>query len=222
MRQFFAESFGTYGLVFFGTGAIVVNDLYGGSITPLGISIIVGCVVMAMIYTFGEISGAHINPAVTIAFWLSGRFPGKKVLPYILAQLFGATLASATLQVLFPEHIGLGATVPVGGVLRSFVLETILAFFLMLVIVNVSTGARELGIMAGVAIGATVMIEALFAGPISGGSMNPARSLAPALVTGNLSHLWIYCSAPVLGAALAVIAFRSVSGKALAIFDQEP
>lgn len=210
MKKLLSEFFGTYGLVFCGTGAIIIDVVSGGVVTHVGVAITFGLIVMAMIYTFGEISGAHINPAVTIAFWLSGRFSGKLVIPYIAAQIIGGIAASLTLYSLFPHTTGLGATLPAGPVHQSFLMEVILSFFLMFVIINVSTGSKETGAIAGMAIGATVLLEALFAGPVSGASMNPARSLAPALVSGQLQHLWVYLIAPVIGTSLAIAGCRSV------------
>jgi len=214
MKRIFAESAGTFGLVFLGTGAIIVDDVTGGAVTPLGIAVAFGFAVMAMIVVFGNVSGAHINPAVTIGFWFAGRFPGRLVGPYMLAQLAGALLASATLKLFFPIHSGLGATLPAGIPVQAFVIEVILSFILMLVIVLVSTGSRESGRLAGLAIGGTVLLEAYFAGPLTGASMNPARSLGPALVSGQLQHLWIYLAAPVLGAGIAVAGCRCVKDKA--------
>ncbi|MDN5205525.1 aquaporin [Fulvivirgaceae bacterium BMA10] len=213
MKKLLAELIGTYALVFCGTGAIVINDITNGSVSHVGIAVTFGLIVMAMIYAFGDISGAHINPAVTIAFWFSGRFSPKLVIPYIIAQLAGGLLASLSLKLLFPIHETLGATLPVGTNMQSFVLEVILTFFLMLVIINVSTGSKETGTMAGIAIGAVVLLEAMFAGPVSGASMNPARSIAPALISGNLQHLWVYLLAPVLGASLAILGCRGVKQK---------
>ena len=213
MQKYLSEFIGTYGLVFCGTGAIIVNDLTNGTITHVGIALTFGLIVMAMIYAFGEISGAHINPAVTIAFWFSGRFEGKEVAPYIIAQLFGAILASATLLLLFPTHSNLGITLPTDTAFQSFVLEVILTFFLMLVIINVSTGSKEVGATAAIGIGGTVLLEAMFAGPISGASMNPARSIAPALLSGHFEHLWVYIAAPILGALVAILAWREVKSK---------
>ncbi|MFK7907898.1 MAG: MIP/aquaporin family protein [Chitinophagales bacterium] len=210
MRKYLAEFIGTYGLVFCGTGAVIVNDLTGGTVSHVGVAITFGLIVMAMIYAFGEISGAHINPAVTIAFWFAGRFEKKELVPYILAQFLGAILASATLLLLFPTHANLGATLPSDTVFQSFLLEVILTFFLMLVIINVSTGSKEIGVMAGIAIGATVLLEAMFAGPICGASMNPARSLAPALISGHLEHLWVYLLAPTIGALVAILAWHGL------------
>jgi aquaporin NIP len=208
MKKLLAEFIGTFALVFAGTGAVVINDVSGGSVTHVGIALTFGLIVLAMIYTVGDISGAHLNPAVTSAFWLSGRFAGRQVLPYIFAQCFGAVTASGTLFFLFPTNATLGATLPIGSDGQSFILELILTLILMFVILNVSAGAKEKGVTAGIAVGAVIGLEAMFAGPISGASMNPARSLAPALVSGHLEHLWIYLVAPVAGACLAVFACR--------------
>jgi aquaporin NIP len=208
MKKLVAEFIGTFSLVFAGTGAIVINDVSGGSITHVGVALTFGLIVLAMIYTVGDISGAHLNPAVTSAFWLSGRFAGQQVLPYILAQCLGAIAASGTSHFLFPAHPTLGATLPAGSDMQSFVLELILTLILMFVILNVSAGAKEKGVTAGIAVGAVIGLEAMFAGPICGASMNPARSLAPAIVSGHLEHLWIYLAAPVIGACLAVFACR--------------
>ncbi len=210
MKKYIAELIGTFALVFCGTGAIVINDLSEGTVTHLGIGITFGLIVMSMIYTFGDISGAHLNPAVTFAFWFAGRFPLHKVFPYILSQLIGAAMASGLLKYLFPDHLTLGATLPTGPPLQSFLLEIILSLLLMQVILHVATGPNEKGITAGAAIGAVVMLEAIFAGPISGASMNPARSLAPAIITANLHHLWIYLLAPLIGSCLAVLFCRCV------------
>lgn len=204
MKKYFAEFLGTFALVFCGTGAIIINQESGGVVTHAGIAATFGLVVMAMIYSFGEHSGAHFNPAVTIAFWLSKNFPAKEILPYILAQLAGAFFASGILRFLFPADQYLGTTLPAGSEMQSFVLEFILTFMLMLVILHVAKGSKEQGMFAGLAIGAVVLLEAMFAGPICGASMNPARSLAPALLSGHTEHLWIYLSATTLGAATAV------------------
>ena len=207
-RTFAAELLGTFVLVFAGTGAIVVDEVSGGRVTHVGVALVFGLVVMAMIQTFGDVSGAHMNPAVTLAFRVSGRIPTRTALFYVVAQLLGALLASATLRALFAANEGLGGTRPSGTALQSFVLELLLSFFLMLVILAVSTGSKERGLMASITIGAVVALEALFAGPICGASMNPARSLAPALVSQHLSDAWIYVLAPVLGMLLAVPACR--------------
>jgi aquaporin Z len=210
LQPYFAELIGTFALVFAGTGAIVINDLSGGVVTHVGVALTFGLVVMAMIYALGDVSGAHLNPAVSIGFVVARRMPPGQLWPYLASQLLGAFTASTALKALFPGHPTLGATLPAGAPLQSFVLESILTFLLMFVILNVSTGAREKGVMAGAAVGAVVGLEALFAGPVSGASMNPARSLAPALLAWRLEHLWIYLSAPFLGALLAVAACRCV------------
>lgn len=213
MRKYIAELIGTFALVFAGTGAIIINDVSGGVITHVGIALTFGLVVMAVIYAIGDISGAHLNPAVSFGFWVSRRFPGRSVLPYIISQCSGALLASLTLRLLFMEHPTLGSTLPAGPAVQSFVMEIILTGFLIFVILNVSSGAKEKGLMAGIPVGAVVGLEALFAGPISGASMNPARSLAPALLSWNLNTLWIYITAPILGSYLGVMACRGVRNK---------
>jgi aquaporin Z len=204
MKKFVSEFLGTFGLVFAGTGAIVVNAVSGGAITHVGIALTFGLIVLAMIYTFGDVSGAHLNPAVTTAFAVAGRFDWREVPLYIAAQLCGAFGATGLLSFLFPASTTLGATIPGGSAGQSFLFETVLTFFLMLVILSVSTGAKEKGITAGIVIGAVIALEAMFAGPICGASMNPARSLAPALVSGQTQFVWVYIFAPLLGAALAV------------------
>ncbi|GJM32114.1 MAG: aquaporin [Saprospiraceae bacterium] len=213
MNKYIAELIGTFALVFCGTGAIITNEVSDGMVSHVGIAITFGLIVIAMIYAIGEISGAHINPAVTIAFAVAGEFPSREIVPYILAQFIGATLASGVLKLLFPEAETMGETLPAGSVLQSFVLEIILTFFLMFVIINVATGSKEVGIMAGLAIGITVLLEAMFAGPITGASMNPARSLAPALLNLNFNHLWIYLLAPPIGAILSIYAWKMIKNK---------
>ncbi len=210
MKKLAAEAIGTFALVFAGTGAIVSSEVSQHAISHVGVALTFGLVVLAMIYTLGDISGAHLNPAVTLAFCAAGRLPRQLAIPYLAAQCSGALAASALLRLLFPAHPHLGATLPAGPPLQSFVLEIVLTALLMFVILNVSTGAKEKGVTAGIAIGAVIGLEALFAGPISGASMNPARSLAPALISGHLEHLWLYVLAPIIGAQLAVPACRCV------------
>lgn len=210
MRKLAAEGFGTFALVFAGTGAIVTNDVSGGTVTHVGVALTFGLVVLAMIYAVGDVSGAHLNPAVTLGFFAARRFEGRWVAPYIACQCLGAGLASLTLWAMFPDHLTLGATLPTGTAAQSFVLEVILTLILMFVILSVSTGSKEKGVLAGVAVGSVVALEALFAGPISGASMNPARSLAPAVVSLRFDGLWVYLVAPVLGACVSVLVCRCV------------
>lgn len=208
MKKYVAEIIGTYALIFCGTGAIVINQQSQGTVTHAGIAITFGLVVMALIFAFGRLSGTHINPAVSIAFALADVFPKKEVLPYILSQLVGAFLASGTLRLMFPESVGLGETIPAGSDMQSFILEVILTYILMLVILLVSQDEPSVSQYTAIAVGGVVLFEAMFAGPISGASMNPARSLAPALVAGNLKSLWVYLTAPTLGAILATFTWK--------------
>jgi aquaporin Z len=169
-----------------------------------------GMAVMTADFTVGQFSGAHLNPAVTIGFWTARRISTHEASRYVPSQILGAIAASAALRFLFPQSQLLGATLPAGSESQSFVLEAILTFLLMLTILNVSTGAKEKGITAGIAVGSVIALEAMFAGPICGASMNPARSLGPALVSGHFEHLWIYLVAPILGATIATLACRCV------------
>jgi len=210
VKKYAAEFIGTFALVFAGTGAIVINEVSHGAITHVGIALTFGLIVLVMIYTLGDISGAHINPAVTIGFWLSRQLAGREVLPYIVSQSAGALAASGIVRLLFPDNRLLGATQPAGAALQSFVLEFLLTALLMFVILGVSTGAREKGITAGIVVGSVIALEAMFAGPITGASMNPARSLGPALVSGQIANLWIYLTAPVIGAGFGVLCCRCI------------
>lgn len=210
LKKYIAEFIGTFALAFAGTGAIVINEISHGAITHVGVALTFGLVVLVMIYTLGDISGAHLNPAVTLGFWFSRRLARREVLPYVASQCCGALLASGVMRLLFPENRLLGATQPAGSELQSLVLEFLLTALLMFAILGVSTGAREKGITAGIVVGSVIALEALFAGPITGASMNPARSLGPALISGKLASLWIYLAGPILGAALGVIGCRCV------------
>jgi len=210
VKKYAAEFIGTFALVFAGSGAIVVNEVSHGAVTHVGVALTFGLVVLAMIYTVGEISGAHLNPAVTIGFWFARKFSPREVLPYVGSQCAGALAASGVLCFLFPENRLLGATQPAGSSSQSFIFELVPTALLMFVILGVSTGAKEKGITAGIVVGAVIALEAMFAGPISGASMNPARSLGPAVVSGQFAHLWIYLVAPVVGAAGGVIGCRCV------------
>ncbi len=217
MKKYMAEFIGTFALVFCGTGAIIIDQQTHGAVGHVGVALTFGLIVLAMIYTFGDVSGAHLNPAVSVGFWLAKRFPAAQLAPYIGAQLAGALLASGIWRLIFPDNTDLGGTAPMASSASAVAVESILTFLLMLVILAVSSGSKELGTMAGIAVGATVGLEALFAGPLTGASMNPARSLAPALVSGDLSVVWIYVLAPVLGALCAALVWgyfkpRSASG----------
>ena len=201
---FFGEFLGTYAMVFCGTAAMAVNEV-NGSISHVGVAITWGLIVMAMIYAFGEISGAHFNPAVTVGFALAGRFAWKKVPAYVFIQTIAAILASLTVRYLLPESEYIGATIPSIDHTKAFVLECLLTFILMLVIIQIATGSKEIGSVAGLAVGGVILLEAMFAGPLTHASMNPARSLGPALVSGHTQPLWIYLTAPFVGASLAVL-----------------
>lgn len=210
MKKYIAEFIGTFCLVFCGCGAIVVHQLFPEAVDNTSIAIVFGLIVIAMIYAFGEISGAHINPAVTIAFWFAKKFPFKDVPYYIFAQILGGILACTILKLMFPEIDNYGVTNPAFNWQSTFVMEIILSFILMLVIINVSTGSKEVGVVAGIAIGFTVLVDAMFGGPISGASMNPARSIAPAIMSQDLTNLWIYIVAPIIGMLFAVISCKFV------------
>ncbi|TYA78415.1 MIP/aquaporin family protein [Seonamhaeicola marinus] len=205
-KKYIAEIIGTFALIFCGCGAMTVNEITNGAISHAGVAATWGLIVMGMIYAFGEISGAHFNPAVTIGFAFAKKFEWKEVPKYISAQLVGAILASFLLWFLFPESQFLGETTPAEGfpAYKAAILEFLLTFFLMVTIINVSTGSKEIGTMAAIAVGGIILLEAMFAGPMTKASMNPARSIAPALFTGNFEHLWLYIVAPVLGAITAV------------------
>lgn len=208
MKKYLAEFIGTFALVFCGTGAIIIDQQTGGQVGHAGIAITFGLIVTVMIFTFGNISGAHFNPAVTLGFSFAGLFNRKEIFPFITSQVIGAFTASLLLKFLFPGSLSLGTTLPANSEMQSFVLEIVLTFLLMLVIFFTSHNAKETGVLAGLAIGGTILMEAMFAGPITGASMNPARSLAPAVVSGNLSHLWIYLVAPIAGASFATMVYR--------------
>ncbi|MEJ6792742.1 MAG: aquaporin [Lacinutrix sp.] len=212
MNKYYAELIGTFAMIFCGTGAMTINEITNGSITHVGIAAVWGLIVMAMIYAFGDISGAHFNPAVSIGFAIAKKISWKEVPKYMFAQAIGAILASALLWYLFPESQFLGETVPAEGfpAYKAAILEFILTFFLMIVILNVSTGSKEIGTMAGIAIGGVILLEAMFAGPITKASMNPIRSIAPALFIGNFQYLWLYITAPILGASAAVFSCKLV------------
>ena len=216
VKKVAAELLGTYGMVFAGTGAIMIDSLSGGKVTHLGIGITFGLIVAAMIFTFGSISGAHINPAVTLAFTITRRLRWTVALCYIPAQLAGGILASLTLYYLLGPTASMGATLPAGSVAQSLGLEIVLTFILMAIIMSLSLEPRIAGPVAALAIGGTVGLEAIFAGPISGASMNPARSFGPALVGWEWHGHWAYWVGPIIGAALGAITVCWLKGVSIA------
>jgi MIP family channel proteins len=204
---------GAFALVFAGCGAIVIDVTSHGQITHVGIAVSFGLVIGVMVYATGHISGAHLNPAVTLAFALTRHFPIARVPLYWVSQLLGAFVAALVLRWLFGDVAHLGATLPAGSDAQSFGLEIVLTFFLMFVIMAVATDVRAVGQAAAIAIGGTVGLEALFAGPISGASMNPARSLAPALVSWTWTAQWLYVVGPIVGALLGASAYQLIRGE---------
>ena len=215
-KKLAAESLGTFILVFAGTGAIMINDI-ANAIGHVGIAMTFGFVIVALIYSFAHVSGAHFNPAVTIAFWTMGEFHRKNVIPYISALVFGAILASICVYFLLNENFNsvsevsyLGSTLPRGSESQAFGFEFILTFILMIVICSSAVHGKATKDFAGLAIGLTVGLESMFAGPITGASMNPARSIGPAIVSGNFEHLWIYILATSLGAMAASMVFLKI------------
>ncbi len=212
-KKLIAELIGTFILVFAGTGAIIINDI-ANAIGHVGIALTFGFVIVALIYSFAHVSGAHFNPAVTVAFWSMGEFERKNVIPYISAQILGGVLASLALYLLLRENFVLvsdvsylGATLPSGSASQSFGFEFILTFILMIVICSSAVHGKATKDFAGLAIGLTVGLESMFAGPITGASMNPARSIAPALVSGNFEHLWLYIVATIFGSGMCSFSF---------------
>lgn len=219
-EKYLAEFIGTFFLLLIGTGAIIINDLSNNALGHMGIAFAFGFIITVMIYATGHISGAHFNPAVTLAFAHVGKFEKKQIIPYILSQLLGGLSASTLLRILFGNVSNLGSTLPTlptgsNLVLVSFVFELIFTFLLMFVIMGVATDSRAEGSFAGLAIGLTVFLGATVAGPISGGSLNPARSIAPALLSGNLQYLWLYILAPILGATCAALTYNYLSEQSL-------
>ena len=212
-RRAFAEALATFALVFAGCGAIVANAEYDGALGAVGVSLVFGLVIMAMVYATGHLSGAHINPAVTVAFTLSRHFPSRDAAAYVVAQLAGASAGALLLLAVWPSApADLGATVPSGSAGSAFVYELVLTALLMFVIMAVATDTRAVGAAAAIAIGGTVGLDALFGGPVTGASMNPARSFGPALAAGHWHDFWIYVLAPLVGAAIGALAYQLVRG----------
>ncbi len=212
MRALVAEAIGTFALVFAGAGAIVV-DAKTHALGHVGVALVFGLVIMAMIYAVGHISGAHFNPAVSFAFALTRHFPWPRLLGYWAAQVVGALAAAALLRASLGNHAHFGATLPSGSSGQAFLWELVLTFFLMFVIMSVATDTRAVGEAAAIAVGGTVGLDAMFGGPITGASMNPARSLGPAVVAGDVHALWVYLAAPLVGAALGGLAYQFVRGE---------
>ena len=211
-RSLVAEFIGTFALVFAGAGAIMV-DAKTHALGHVGVAISFGLVIMAMIYAVGHVSGAHFNPAVSFAFALSRHFPWRRVGTYWVAQLAGAIAAAAILRGSLGDVAHVGATLPSGSQGQAFLWELVLTFFLMFVIMAVATDTRAVGEAAAIAIGGTVGLDAMFGGPVTGASMNPARSLGPALVSGDLHASWLYVMAPLAGAVLGALAYQFVRGE---------
>jgi aquaporin NIP len=215
LRRTTAEALAAFALVFAGCGAIVADARYDGVLGAVGVSLVFGLIIMVMVYATGHLSGAHINPAVTIAFTLSRHFPPRDAAAYLAGQLAGAIAGALVLLAVWPDQPGdLGATVPSVGVGSAFVYELVLTAFLMFVIMAVATDTRAVGAAAAIAIGGTVGLDALFGGPVTGASMNPARSFGPALAAGQWHDFWIYVAGPVAGAALGAFAYQLVRGDA--------
>ena len=222
-RRATAEAFAAFALVFAGCGAIVADAHYDGALGAVGVSLVFGLVVMVMVYATGHLSGAHINPAVTIAFTLTRHFRARDAVAYVVAQLIGATAAALVLLAIWPDQpADLGATVPSVGAGSAFVYELVLTAFLMFVIMAVATDTRAVGAAAAIAIGGTVGLDALFGGPVTGASMNPARSFGPALAAGQWHEFWLYVAGPVLGAGLGAFAYQLVRGQPVGLPSVNP
>jgi MIP family channel proteins len=210
-QRLFAEAIGTFALVFAGCGAVMV-DAKTGALGHVGVALTFGLVIMAMVYATGHVSGAHLNPAVSVAFALARHFPWRRVAAYAAAQAAGALVAAAILRGSLGDVADVGSTLPSGSRAQAFLWELVLTFVLMFVIMAVATDTRAVGEAAAIAIGGTVGLDAMFGGPVTGASMNPARSLGPALVSGEVGALWLYVVAPVLGAALGALAYQAIRG----------
>ena len=215
-RRAGAEGLAAFALVFAGCGAIVADSVSDGALGAVGVSLVFGLIVMVMIYATGHLSGAHINPAVTVAFTLTRHFSTRDAAAYVTAQLLGAALGAFALLAVWPDQpASLGATVPSVGVGSAFVYEVVLSAFLMFVIISVATDTRAVGPAAAIAIGGTVALDALFGGPVTGASMNPARSFGPALASGEWTDFWVYVAGPLVGAAIGGLAYQVLRGDQL-------
>lgn len=214
LRAYAAEALGTFALIFAGTGSIVVDSISGGQISALGVGLVFGLTVGVVVCAIGHVSGAHINPAVSVAFTLARHLPGRRLPGYLTSQLAGALAASALVRLLFGNVAHLGATVPSGSPYQSLGIEVVLTAFLMFVVMAVATDARVNSVLAPYAVGGTVATASILAGPVSGGSLNPARSLAPALWSGTWDHQWVYLLGPVTGAVLGAVLYQLVRAEA--------
>jgi MIP family channel proteins len=211
VRRALAEGLAAFALVFAGCGAIVADNVYGGTLGTVGIALVFGLVIMAMVYATGHLSGAHINPAVTVAFALTRHFPAREAAAYVSAQLLGAIVAALALLAIWPDRpADLGATLPSVGSGSALVYELLMTAILMFVIMAVATDARAVGPAAAIAIGGVIGLDALFGGPVTGASMNPARSLGPALASGEWRQIWVYLAGPLLGAIAGALAYQAV------------
>jgi aquaporin NIP len=217
LSKMVAEAIGTFGIVFIGCGAVMVAERYPGSFPPGGVAIVFGLVVAALVYTLGHISGAHFNPAVTLAFAFVNRFNKSEVVPYWISQFIGGALGTVCLWFLLPPGRSFGATLPVVTAVQAVAWEAILTFFLMFAVMSVATDRRAVGTLGGVVVGAVVGIDAFVGGPLTGASMNPARSFGPMWAEGRLDVYWIYVLGPVLGALLAALAYEWIRGEEEAI-----
>jgi aquaporin NIP len=212
-RRALAEGLAAFALVFAGCGAIVADAVYDGALGSVGVALVFGLVIMVMVYAVGHLSGAHINPAVTLAFTLTRHFPRREAAAYVTAQLVGAVAGALALAAIWTDHpADLGATIPSVGAGSALVYEALMTAFLMFVIMAVATDTRAVGAAAAIAIGGTIGLDALFGGPVTGASMNPARSLGPAIASGEWSDIWVYVIGPVSGAALGALAYQLVRG----------
>ncbi len=219
-RPEFAEGLGAFFLVLVGCGAIMTNALTG-ALGGVGIALAFGFVILVLIYGLGHICGAHYNPAITLAFALTGHFPWRRVPSYMLAQTIGATAAAFTLRALLGTVANVGATIPSIGLWQAFAVEALATFILGLVIIGVATDKRAAPGAAGLAIGLTVGLDALVFGPLTGASMNPARSIGPALASGEFTSLWLYIAAPLIGAAAAMLVYEQLRSGSLGIAAKE-
>jgi len=210
MKKYLGEFFGTFGIVFIGTAALIINQQTDGSLSIIGIAIAFGVAVAAMIIAFADMSGGHFNPAVTIGFAIVKKFHFKDVIPYITCQVSGALAASFILKLIFPDVLDYGTTNPSGTQLQSFIAEIILMYILVISIMLFSKIFKAKLFLAALGIGSVIFLEVIFGGPISGASMNPARSIGPAVASMNFENLWIYISAPILGAAAAMLTWKVV------------